>query len=293
MNASTVTPRSAYLWSVRRELWDFRPLLGGPVIAGGVVLVGFVLSALQLPQNRLETLTLEPARQAVAIALPYDLAALAIIATSLIIGAVYCVGALYNERRDRSILFWKSLPVSDLTTVLAKAILPVAILPAVAAIVILVTHALMLAITTAILMMSGMDPSSTWTRLPFGSLVGAVIWGAFAMALWYAPLWGWLLMVSGWARRGPFLWAFLTPLALALIEKLAFGSGHVISEISYRLGGLAHAFTIHAHGHTPLDPVPVPDPAGFLTNPDVWIGLVVAAACLGVGVWQRRYRDPV
>ena len=41
----------------------------------------------------------------------------------------YCLDALYGERRDRSILFWKSLPVSDLTTVLSKASIPIVVLP--------------------------------------------------------------------------------------------------------------------------------------------------------------------
>ena len=49
--------------------------------------------------------------------------------TAFLVGVFYCLDALHGERRDRSILFWKSLPVSDLTTVLAKASVPCRVLP--------------------------------------------------------------------------------------------------------------------------------------------------------------------
>ena len=75
------------------------------------------------------SLLLDPAKQRAAIEAPYDMAAMMIIFTVFIVGVFYCLDALHGERRDRSILFWKSLPVSDLTTVLSKAIIPLAVLP--------------------------------------------------------------------------------------------------------------------------------------------------------------------
>ena len=75
---------------------------------------------------------LDPAEQPAALAMPYSIAATLIIVTTLIVGGFYCLDALHGERRDRSILFWKSLPVSDLTTVLSKMTIPLVVLPLVA-----------------------------------------------------------------------------------------------------------------------------------------------------------------
>ena len=119
---AAMTKTRPFLWSLRRELWEYpRSITLGPVIAAAVVLFGFTVSALHQPLYRRNALALPPAKQAIVIALPYDIAAMAIIVTGLIVAGFYCLGALHNERRDRSILFWKSMPVSDLVTVLAKA----------------------------------------------------------------------------------------------------------------------------------------------------------------------------
>ena len=74
--------------------------------------------------------------------LPFTFAALLLMfTTSFIVGVFYCVDALQGERRHRSILFWKSLPVSDLTTtVLSKASIPFAMLPQVTFAVTVVTQ---------------------------------------------------------------------------------------------------------------------------------------------------------
>ena len=290
--AAVAATRPLY-WSVRREVWENRSLYVAPLVGAGVVLFGFSISAIHLPQHRIAALALDPARQAVAIALPYDFAAMAIILTGLIVGAFYCLGALHNERRDRSILFWKSLPVSDLTAVFSKAAIPLVVLPAIVFGVVVATQLIMLALSTAILLANGMDATTTWTRLPVFQMWLVLLYGLAVLALWYAPIWGWLLLVSGWARRAPFLWAVLPPLALCVIEKIAFNTAHFGSMLTYRLGGFTEAFTVRTHGKVPLDPLPGLDPVGFLVTPGLWVGLVFAAAFLAAAVWLRRYRDPI
>ena len=81
--------------------------------------------------------------------MPYDIAAMMIIITAFIIGVFYCLDALHSERRDRSILFWKSLPVSDLTTVLSKASVPLAILPLIVLPIVVVMQFIMMLISSA------------------------------------------------------------------------------------------------------------------------------------------------
>src|SRR6185369_3420601 len=99
--------------------------------------------------------------------------------------------ALNGERRDRSILFWKSLPVSDRTAVLAKFAVPMAAIPVVTIAVVLVTEALMLAMSGAFLLAAGKDPAAHWAQLSLVRNVPVFIYAVAAVALWHAPVWGW------------------------------------------------------------------------------------------------------
>src|SRR6266481_3059637 len=118
-----------FYWSVRRELWENRSIYIAPLIVAGVELFGFLVSSIGLPERRRDVLLLEPAKTRAAIEVPYDMAAIMLILTAFVIGVFYCLDALYGERRERSILFWKSLPVSDRTTVLSKTSVPLLVLP--------------------------------------------------------------------------------------------------------------------------------------------------------------------
>jgi ABC-2 type transport system permease protein len=121
--AATSATRPMY-WSVRRELWENRSIHIAPLVAAAVMLFGFSIRTIGLP-HRMRTLSaLDPDKQHAVLVMPYSIAASLIILTAYIVGVFYCLDALHGERRDRSILFWKSLPVSDLTTVLSKASVP-------------------------------------------------------------------------------------------------------------------------------------------------------------------------
>src|ERR1700742_1770178 len=122
---STVHP---FAWSVRREIWEHRSIYIAPLIAAGLVLFGFLIRILHLKQTMMLLAQLkEPGRQA-ALAVPFAVVAVADGITGLIVAFFYCLGALYTERRARSILFWKSLPVSNATAVLSKAAIPLLVL---------------------------------------------------------------------------------------------------------------------------------------------------------------------
>src|SRR4029077_929947 len=115
-NVSSAT--RPFYWSVWREVWENRSLYVAPLIVAVVVVLGFLVSTVGLAERRQAVLLLGPEKARAGIEMPYDVAAMVLIFTAFIVGVFYCLDALYGERRDRSILFWKSLPVSDLTTVL-------------------------------------------------------------------------------------------------------------------------------------------------------------------------------
>jgi ABC-2 type transport system permease protein len=290
-------PIRPFYWSVRRELWENRSIYMAPLIAAGVVLFGFGLTAFNLPKLRRNALALESTRMRAAIELPYDAAAMMIMFTVFIVGIFYCLDALYGERRDRSILFWKSLPVSDLTSVLSKAIVPLAILPLLTFVIVLATQFIMLLISTAVLLPSGLA-GTTWQLLPWPRLSLMLLYGLVTSALWEAPVFAWLLLVSSWARRATFLWAVLPWLAISAIEKLAFDTTFFIRMLVRRLtGGFEEGFVVVHYpkdAHVPVvDRLTQFDPLKFLSSPGLWIGLVIAAGFLIAAIRLRRYRGPL
>ena len=293
----TLSATRPFYWSVRRELWENRSIYMAPLIAAGVVLFGFGITAFRLPQLRINALALESARQRAAIELPYDVAAMMIMFTVFIVGIFYCLDALHGERRDRSVLFWKSLPVSDRTTVLSKVFVPLVILPALTFAITIVTQLTMLLLSTAVLLPSGLA-GTTWNLLPWPRLSMILLYGLVTSALWEAPIFGWLLLVSSWAKRATFLWAVLPWLAISAIEKLAFDTTFFTHMLVRRLtGGFEAGFVVVKYpkdAHVPVvDRLTQFDPLKFLSSPGLWIGLVFAAAFLIAAIRLRRYRGPL
>jgi ABC-2 type transport system permease protein len=286
-----------FYWSVRRELWENRSIYLAPLIAAAVVLFGVAINAFRLPQLRMKALALEPVRQRTAIELPYDGAAVMIMFTVFIVGIFYCLDALYGERKDRSILFWKSVPVSDAVTVLSKVFVPMVILPVITFVIIIATQFIMLLISTAVLLPSGLA-GTTWTLLAWPRLWLILLYGLVTSALWEAPVYAWMLLVSSWAKRATFLWAVLPWLAIGAIEKLAFDTSYFARMLVTRLtGGFQQGFLVVSYPkdtHAPIvDRFVEFEPLKFLTSPGLWIGLAFAAICLTAAVRLRRYRGPI
>ena len=284
------SPTRPFYWSVLRELWENRSIYIAPLIVAIVVLFGYLVSTIGLPERRRAVLLLDPAKARTAIEAPYDMAAIMLILTAFIVGVFYCLDALHGERRDRSILFWKSLPVSDLTTLLSKATIPLVALPLVTFAIILATQVVMLLWTSVLLITHGMSPGSTWTNFNLFQQSFILLYGLVAIALWHAPIYGWALLVSGWARRATFLWAVVPFLAIGFFEKITFGTSHFASMLKHRLMGFASeafAFNMHSVDSPQITPV------RYLSAPGLWLGLIVAAAFVVAAVRLRRYRGPL
>ena len=293
-------------WSIRRELWENRSIYVAPLAVAAVYLLGFWISLIGLPHSIRELAAHDLAHQRVMLAMPYAHAAMLLIATAFLVGVFYSLDALHGERRDRSILFWKSLPVSDRTTVLSKAAIPFVVLPLLTFAIIVVLQVIMLLLSSAVLLMSGLNVATLWTRLPFLQMELVLLYSLVALALWHAPIYAWLLLVSGWARRATFLWAVFPPLAISIFQSIAF---HIFDNIGFHnsyfgsllkdrvFGFAAEAFAFTMPDGTPLDAHLIPltqlTPGRFLSSPGLWVGLAFAAAFLAAAVRMRRYREPI
>ena len=148
--------------------------------------------------------------------------------------------------------------------------------------------------TSVVLLIHGMNPATTWAHFPVVQNWVVLLYGLVVLALWHAPIYGWLLLVSGWARRATFLWAVLPFIAIQIFEKIAFGTSYVGKMLTRRLLGFApHAFGFHGGSHPTIDSLSQLTPGRYLSRPGLWIGLVVAAIFLGAAVRLRRYRGPL
>lgn len=278
-------------WSLRRELWENRSIYVAPLAVAPLALVGMVINAAYLPA-KMRAAGVAPMKLHTAIQQPYDAVAALLMATTLVIAVVYALDALYGERRDRSLLFWKSLPVSDTTTVLAKAAIPILILPLLGFVVTFVVQLIAALITSVILAGSGLSVMAFWEQLSFGRMSLLLLYHLVAVhGLSWAPFFGWMLLVSAWARRAPFVWAFLPPIALGVVERIAFNTSHFAGMLGRRLSG-AGSVSMTAPGMS-MDPTTTHATVGrFLSAPGFWIGLVLTALFLAAAVRLRRHQIP-
>ena len=283
---AVISPARRLYWSVRRELYEHRVLYIAPLAAAALFLLGFLISLPTLPRHMRAALALGPTEQRHMIEQPYIVAEGLIMVTGFVLVLYYCLDALYSERRDRSILFWKSLPVSDLTTVLSKATIPV-LLILFSFVITVALQLIMLVISTPVLLGSGLGARPLWTELSlFERSQGLLSHLLTVHTLWYAPIYGWLLMVSAWARRAPFVWAVLPLVAIGFAEKIAFNTSNFAAWLVYRISGPAPD-----SGSITMDPMTAH--VNIWTTPGLWIGLAVAAVFLWAAVRLRRYRGPI
>jgi ABC-2 type transport system permease protein len=288
---AAISPTRLLYWSLRRELWENRSIYIAPLAVAAIFLFGFLLSLIHLPAKMRAASALTPAQQHEIIQQPYSFVALLLMGTTLLVAIFYCLDALHGERRDRSILFWKSLPVSDLMTVLSKASIPVLVLPLITFAITIATQWIMLMLHSVVLLGSGLSVAPLWTHLSlfqmglFGHLIGF-------HGFWYAPIFAWLLLVSAWARRATFLWAALPPLSIGVIEKIAFNTSYFVSLLGNRFTGPGPTESA-ASTTSAMESMIESVPANFLLSPGLWIGLAITAVFLAAAVRLRRYQGPI
>ncbi|MBV9608243.1 MAG: ABC transporter permease [Acidobacteria bacterium] len=286
---ATISVVRRMYWCVRRELWEYRSIYLAPLIAAGLALAGFLISTVHLP-TKMHAASASHGVQQQTFEGPYTLAMMLIMFTMFVVTLFYCLDTLHGERRDRGILFWKSLPVSDLMTVLSKASIPLVVLPLVGFAITVAAHGIMLVISTLVAVGSGQSFATLWRNLSLPQMWVMLLYHLLAIhVLWYAPIYAFLLLVSAWARRMPILWATVPLLVIAGFEKIAFNTSHFAAMLQYRVTGPEGSPAMTGN----MAMLSTAPPGQLLTMPGLWIGLGIAAAFLAAAVRLRRYRDPV
>jgi ABC-2 type transport system permease protein len=265
-----------FIWSVRRELWEHRwvylvpLLLGGALMAVAAWQTGVNVSGFDASAN--------PMSAAVArrLSLGFDTAARMNLLIGVIVAFVYCAEALHSERHDRSIVFWKSLPVGDGTAIAGKAAVPLIVIPALTFAMVLVCQ-LIARVTFA---GTGGRFQSALSS-PGGAIVEAAVG-----ALWIGPLYAWILLVSARARRAVLLVALAPLMMVSMVERLAT-SGDTVSQALFHRGIGRYWPRGHLDLVGGIDALAMAPATVLLRSASLWLGVIVAAMLL-VGVVRAR-----
>ncbi|MBL8298851.1 MAG: hypothetical protein JNN30_10950 [Rhodanobacteraceae bacterium] len=319
---------NTFTWLLKREYWEHR---GGfqwaPLIAAGVVLLVFTIAVITgLSNLRHEGARLNGVRlgdfaaamtpeqqqqvgEGINVGLFFSASPVAI--TLAIVTFFYLLGSLYDDRRDRSILFWKSLPVSDLETVLSKVVAATVIAPVLALGAALVLMLGMLILLSIVVSVYGANPFTTiWANASPLSVVAKIALLIPLNAIWALPTIGWLMLCSAFAKRVPFLWATLLPVAVGvcisifdavsnlripndwfwehIVGRILFsilpGSWMDFSDLDRKMDGASGPEALL--GAINLDTILAP-----LSGANIWIGAAAGIAMIATAVWLRRWRD--
>lgn len=218
----------------------------------------------------------------------------------------YALDSLYADRRDRSILFWKSMPVSDVQTVLSKLAAILLLAPAATLAVVMIFHLVNLLMGTLLALTVGAGGwQLAWDPVAILGTWLTLAWALFAQSLIYLPVVAWVMLASAWAKRAPFLWAVAPPVVLMIVERIYTGRTLLGRWLLERVTeGLPLAFNVTARrGNLQINGVRI-DESGIsgdviqvsfalLGSWLLWSGVIVAAVLLAGAVWLRRYRaDP-
>lgn len=328
-----ISKAASFKWLLKREYWENRGgFLWTPLVAGGVSLLlstiaivlglvamrkavaggGIHINGINVNGLDLGLLTSDmsaenAAQLAEAINFTTFLSSTWPFIALAFVVFFYCLGALYDERRDRSVLFWKSLPLSDTQTVLSKAASALVVAPLLAVFAsILAMFGFLIVISLVVLFHGGNPITLIWGPAdPLTMAAGHLSWIP-VYALWALPTVGWLLFCSAWARGKPFLWAVMVPLFAGVIvhwfnltrlfgEQPGWFWAHVVGRLLLgTFPGSDLPYRAAAEGGQSLqgmvgDFSPVNQLAAFKL-PELWIGAVVGAALIAGAIYMRRRR---
>lgn len=297
----------AYL--LKRELWEHRGFWIAPAILAGLMLVAYLSGLINVLTDSSDMdvffSEIEGAKESklgmLMAGVLYSTGSVFFLVLFFMVG-FYLIDALYGERKDKSILFWKSMPVTDTSTVLSKLATGLLTGPA-------LTFGVMVAFQLVVILLGAIwllfVGGSPWSLVfqpaaMFGAW-GTMLAGVLSYGLWYMPFAGWLLLVSAWAKKWPHAWAVLPPVAIGLVETLVFDTTRFFEMLGMRLAGPIRDidtqgemlqlrmfdgdFQVQGSNLT-LELL-----GAMFVSVEMWIGLAIGGAFIGGAIWLRRYRD--
>jgi ABC-2 type transport system permease protein len=297
---------------IKRELWEHRAIYVTPLVIALIVSImavtgQVVLSAFdhEVSIAIIGASNLGATERAAAITVLLAGVSSLLVMAMWVLTVFYSLDALYAERKDRSILFWRSLPCTDAETVVSKLLTAAVVIPLITFVVVMLTHLIVLALASLWLGFQGADGwHLIWRAAPLPSNWTATLVFLLALPLWLSPFIGWFLFVSAFTRRSPLLVAFLPIVILPLLERSLIGTSLFFDALFVRTGSLplfrglstGEIFTYQGDDWSVGDRLPsgllsLLDLSRFFGSPSLWIGLLVCGLFTTAAIYVRRYRD--
>ncbi|HET7651107.1 MAG TPA: hypothetical protein VFL15_10455 [Gammaproteobacteria bacterium] len=302
------TAMKPYVALGKREIWEHRSfwivqfVIGCisvllSLLAAGALIYGRYYGYLDIPGyiERLGTNGAEIIRSfIIGSATLFNVALVALV-------CLYSIDTLNADRRDRSVLFWRSLPVSDTATVLSKLFTAMVTAPAIMLaffIAFQIVNGVVMVIANAAI---GVNPFPMMHPLAVLLAFITLAWALIAQSLWLMPFYGWFMLCSAWAKRNAWGWVILVPLGAMLLEVIVFQTGYFARMIGRHIAGLVNLM-VGRNGITIHDMASAAAPANdshlmtlesvslFMLQPEMWIGVAIGAVFIGGAIWLRRHR---
>lgn len=297
---------------VRREVWEHRSLWLTPAAVALVMtlmlLTGYIFASgykelVDIGIVGAQNLAAEEHRRSGLTAFLMGYTVVFVIA-SAILTIFYCLDSLYAERKNKSILFWRSLPITDAETVISKLLTAFVAIPMITFVVIAAAHLVNLILMSIFIGIEGGNPGyMIWQSAPkvLFDVWTAVLLAMLMLPLWFSPFIGWFLFISAWTKRSPLLAAFLPLFVVPMLERIIFPT-HFIGEAIYSRFTQWPMFSgVHPgeffdeeklmESHDAISLLSFIDIGKFLTSPAMWAGLVVCGLFATAAIYVRRYRD--
>lgn len=295
---------------VRRELWEHRSLYVTPAVVALVMILA-ILTAFVFASGHQEIVDIgifgasnlvgDAERRAALMALLIG-NTMPFIFAGAILTIFYCLDSLYAERKSKSILFWRSLPITDAETVVSKFLTAALAIPLVAFAVIVIAHLVILLMTSIFVSIEGGSSIFLiWKSAPLFNAWAAILIITLLLPVWFSPFIGWFLFVSAWTKRTPLLMAFLPLVLLPTLEYWVLRTHLLFDAIKSRFDHLPifkgidpelffneERFIAEADAVSLLGLI---DIGKFLASPQMWAGVIVAGLFITAAIYVRRYRD--
>ena len=295
---------------IQREFWEHRGIYVTPLVIGIIISLMSVTGQVSISGSEHVDVAIlgmsnigEEARATaitVMMLVVFTMFALAM----AVLTVFYSLDSLYAERKDKSILFWRSIPVTDFETVLSKLLTALLVIPLVTFAGIMLTH---LAVGIIMSIWVGFRGANAWHLIwqaaPLLDNWSATLAILLASSLWLSPFVGWFLLVSAYTKRSPFLVAFLPIVVLPMLEKSLIGSEMFGNAIFVRSAKnpifkdaetLEHMFRdddLQSLAESGVSMGSILDFGSFVSSPGMWAGLIVCGLFTTAAIYVRRYRD--
>lgn len=299
-----------YIALIRREFWEHRSIWVTPAAIASIVTLGTLTALIFAGEFAVEldvaifgaqNIAGDTERMAVLTGFFVGSSWLFLVGLG-ILTIFYALDSLYAERKDKSILFWRSLPVTDAETVISKLLTALVLIPVVAIVAIIGTHLINLIVTSIWVSMKGGDAGVLiWGSVPLLDNWLATALAIFGTSIWMSPFLGWFLFVSAYTKRAPLLMAFLPLVLIPMLEGIFLRSAH-FAEAVWGRGAKIPLFSgidmegFFDEGHARVKEEMVSllaylDLTRFVTSIDTWIGIFVCGLLTTAAIYVRRYRD--